>query len=136
MQRRPLSLVVIAVATAGCTSSPYATTSSPATGPRAQSYIHGTFTLTAGPVPACTGPPPCPSGYLQAEENATITLTRPDGSVAATATTNAGGLFSFEVPPGTYTVAAPQQDEPGHYSTTVTVNNGATATVSLRVTEP
>jgi hypothetical protein len=60
------------------------------------------------------------------EKNATITVTRPDGTVAATATTNASGVFDVDVSPGTYTVSAPQQEEPGHYSATVTVNNGAT----------
>jgi hypothetical protein len=44
--------------------------------------------------------------------------------------------LNFDVPPGTYTVSAPQQEEPGHYSATVTVNNGATVNVSLQITEP
>jgi hypothetical protein len=127
VQRRQLSLAVMAVAVAGCASSPPSTTTPP-TGPTAQGHIDGTFTLTAGPVPACTGQLPCPSGYLQAETNATITLTRPGGAVAATATTNASGDFVFDVSPGTYTVSAPQQDEPGHYSATVTVKKGATIT--------
>ena len=76
------------------------------------------------------------SGYFQAEKNATITATRPDGTVAATATTNASGVFDFDVSPGTYTVSAPQQEEQGHYSATVTVSNGSTVTVSLQVAEP
>jgi hypothetical protein len=70
------------------------------------------------------------------EKNATITVTRRNGTVAATATTNASGVFGFDVPPGTYTVSTAQQEEPGHYSATVTVNNGATVNVSLQITEP
>jgi hypothetical protein len=136
VQRLQLSLAVIAIAVAGCTSSPSSTATPPSTGLTTQGHIHGTFTLTAGPVPTCTGQSPCPSGYLQVEKNATITVTRPDGTVAATATTNASGVFDFDVSPGTYTVSAPLQEEPGHYSATVTVNNGATVNVSLQVTEP
>ena len=94
------------------------------------------FTLTAGPVPTCTGQSPYPSSYVQAEKDATITATRSDGTLAATATTSASGVFDFDLSPGTYTVSAPQQDEPGHYSATVMVSNGATVNVSLQVTEP
>jgi len=136
VQRLRLSLAVIAIAVTGCTSSPSSTATPPSTGLTAQGHIHGTFTLTAGPVPTCTGQFPCPSGYLQAEKNATITVTRPDGTGAATSTTNASGVFDFDVSPGTYIVSAPQQEEPGHYSATVTVNNGATVNVSLQITEP
>ncbi len=136
MQRLRLSLAVVAVVVCGCTSPPSPTATPPSTGPVAQGHIHGTFTLTAGPVPTCMGQSPCPSGYFQAEKNATITATRPDGTLAATATTSASGVFDFEVSPGTYTVSAPQQDEPGHYTATVTVSNGATVNVSLQVTEP
>jgi hypothetical protein len=136
VQRLRLSLAVVAVVVSGCTSSPSSTATVPSTGLMGQGHIHGTFTLTAGPVPPCRGQSPCPSGYLQAEKNATITATRPDGAVAATASTNASGVFDFDVSPGTYTVSAPQQEEPGHYSATVTVSNGATVNVSLRVTEP
>ena len=136
MQRLRLSLAVIAIAVTGCSSSPSATATSPSTGLTAQGHIHGTFTLTAGPVPTCMGQSPCPSGYFQVEKNATITVTRPDGTVAATATTDASGVFDFDVSPGTYTVSAPQQEEPGRYSATVTVNNGATVNVSLQITEP
>ncbi len=136
MQRLQLSLAVIAIAAAGCTSSPSSTTTRPSTGITAQGHIHGTFTLGAGPVPTCAGQSPCPSGYSQVEKNATITVTRPDGTVAATAATNASGVFDFDVSPGTYTVSAPPQEEPGHYSATVTLNNGATVNVSLQVTEP
>ena len=136
MQRLGLSLAVIALAAAGCTNSPSSATTPPSTGPTAQGHIHGTFTLTAGPVPTCIGQSPCPSGYLQAEKNATITVTRFDGTAAATATTNDIGVFDFDVPPGTYTVSAPQQEEPGLYRAIVTVKNGATVNVSLQVTEP
>ena len=136
MQRLRLSLAVVAVVVCGCTSSPSSTATLPSTGLTGQGHIHGTFTLTAGPVPPCIGQSPCPSGYFQAEKNATITATRPDGTLAATATTSASGVFDFEVSPGTYTVSAPQQDEPGHYTATVTVSNGATVNVSLQVTEP
>ena len=136
MQRLRLSLALIALAVAGCTNSPSSATTPPSTGLTAQGHIHGTFTLTAGPVPPCVGQSPCPSGYLQVEANATITVTRFDGAVAATAITNDSGVLDFDVPPGTYTVSAPQQEEPGLYSATVTVNNGATSNVSLQVTEP
>jgi hypothetical protein len=131
-----LSLTVLATAVTGCTSSPASTAAQPSTRLTAQGHIHGSFTLTAGPVPTCTGQSPCPSGYLQVEKNATITVTRPDGTVAATATTNGSGLFDVDVSPGTYTVSAPQQEEPGQYRATVTVNNGATVNVSLQITEP
>ncbi len=136
MQRLRLSLAVIAIAVTGCASSVSSTASPPSTGPTAEGHIHGTFTLTAGPVPTCMGRSPCPSGYFQVEKNAAITATRPDGTVAGTATTNASGVFEFDLSPGTYTVSAPQQEEPGRYSATVTVNNGATVTVSLQITEP
>ena len=136
MQRLRLSLAVIAIAVTGCTSSVSSTASPPSTGLTAHGHIHGTFTLTAGPVPPCMGQSPCPSGYFQVEKNAAITVTRPDGTVAATSTTNAGGEFDFDVSPGTYTVSAPQQEEPGRYSATVTVNNGVTVNVSLQITEP
>ena len=136
MQRLRVSLAVIAIAVAGCTNSLSSTASPPSTGLTAQGHIHGTFTLTAGPVPTCMGQSPCPSSYFQMEENATITLTRPNGTVVATATTNASGVFEFDVSPGTYTVSAPQQEEPGRYSATVMVNNGATVNVSLQITEP
>jgi Carboxypeptidase regulatory-like domain len=127
-------VMLVAAAAVGCGPTP-STGSTGFTG-AAQGHIHGTFTLTAGPVPACMGQSPCPSGYFQVEKNATITVTRPDGTVAATATTNASGVFDFDVPPGTYTVSAPQQEEPGHYSATVTVNAGSTVNVSLQITEP
>jgi Carboxypeptidase regulatory-like domain len=136
VQRLRVSLAVIAVAVTGCTSSLSSTASPPSTGLTAQGHIHGTFTLTAGPVPTCMGQSPCPSGYFQVEKNATITLKRPNGTVAATATTNASGVFEFDVSPGTYTVSAPQQEEPGRYSAAVMVNNGATVNVSLQITEP
>ncbi len=136
MQRLRLSLAVGAVAVCGCTGSPSSTATLPSTGLTGQGHIHGTFTLTAGPVPTCIGQSPCLSSYFQAEKDAAITATRPDGTVAATATTNASGVFDFDVSPGTYTVSAPQQEEPGHYSATVTVSNGATVNVSLQVTEP
>lgn len=136
MQRLRLGLAVMAIAVTGCTTSPSSLATPPSTGPAARGHIHGTFTLTAGPVPTCTGQSPCPSGYLQAEKNATITVRRPDGTVAATATTNASGVFDLDVSPGTYTVSAPQQEEPGLYSATVTVNTGATVNVNLQVTEP
>jgi Carboxypeptidase regulatory-like domain/Bacterial Ig domain len=126
----------MAMAVTGCTTSPFSTASPPSTGPMAQGHIHGTFTLTAGPVPTCTGQSPCPSGYLQAEKDARITVRRPDGTVAATATTNASGVFALDVSPGTYTLSAPQQEEPGRYSATVTVNSGATVIVNLQITEP
>ncbi|MFZ0180553.1 MAG: carboxypeptidase-like regulatory domain-containing protein [Candidatus Dormiibacterota bacterium] len=70
------------------------------------------------------------------EKNATITLRRPNGTVADTATTNASGVFEFDVSPGTYTVSAPQQEEPGRYRVTVMVNNGATVNVNLQISEP
>jgi hypothetical protein len=136
VQRLRLSLAVIAIAVTGCTSSVSSTASPPSTGLTAHGHIHGTFTLTAGPVPPCMGQSPCPSGYFQVEKNAAITVTRPDGTVAATSATNASGEFDFDVSPGTYTVSAPQQEEPGRYSATVTVNNGATVNVSLQITEP
>jgi hypothetical protein len=136
VQRLRLSLTVVAVVVCGCTSSPSSTATPPSTALTGLGHIHGAFTLTAGPVPACIGQSPCPSAYFQVEKNATITATRPDGTVAATATTNASGVFDFDVSPGTYTVSAPQQEEPGHYSATVTVSNGATVNVSLQVTEP
>jgi Carboxypeptidase regulatory-like domain/Bacterial Ig domain len=82
------------------------------------------------------GQSPCPSGYFQVEKNATITVTRPDGTVAATATTDASGVFDFDVSPGTYTVSALQQEEPGRYSATVTIKKAATVNVSLQITEP
>ena len=135
MQRLRLSLAVIAIAVSGC-SSPSSTATPPSTGLAAEGHIRGTFTLTAGPVPTCLGQSPCPSGYFQVEKNATITVTRRDGTVAATGTTNASGVFGFDVPPGTYTVSTAQQEEPGHYSATVTVKNGATVNVSLQITEP
>jgi hypothetical protein len=52
------------------------------------------------------------------------------------ATTNASGVFDLDVLPGTYTVSAPHQQEPGLYSAMVTVNNGTTVIVNLQVTEP
>ena len=136
MRHLRLSLTVLAIAVTGCTSSPASTAAQPSTRLTSQGHIHGSFTLTAGPVPTCPGQSPCHSGYLQVEKNATITVTRPDGTVAATATTNGSGVFDFDVSPGTYTVSAPQQEEPGRYSATVTVNNGATVNVSLQITEP
>jgi hypothetical protein len=51
VQRLRLSLAVIAIAVTGCTSSPSSTATPPSTGLTAQGHIHGTFTLTAGPVP-------------------------------------------------------------------------------------
>jgi hypothetical protein len=136
MQRLRLSLAAVTVVVCGCSSPPSSTATLPAAGLTAQGHIHGTFTFTAGPVPTCIGQPPCPSSYSQGEKGATITATRPDGTVAATATTSASGVFDFDLSPGTYTVSAPQQEEPGHYSATVTVSNGATVNVSLQVTEP
>jgi hypothetical protein len=135
VQRLRLSLAALTVVVCGC-SSPPPSASLPPTGLTGQGHIQGMFTLTAGPVPTCIGQSPCPSSYFQAEKDATITATRPDGTVAATATTSASGVFDFDVSPGTYTVSAPQQEEPGHYSATVTVSNGSTVNVSLQVTEP
>jgi hypothetical protein len=127
VQRLRPGFAVIAIAVTGC-SSQSSTATPPSTGLTAEGHIHGTFTLTAGPVPNCLGQSPCPSGYFQVEKNATITVTRRDGTVAATATTDASGVFGFDVPPGTYTVSTAQQEEPGHYSATVTVKNGPPST--------
>ena len=99
-------------------------------------HIRGTFTLIAGPVPTCTGAPSCPSGLVQPEAQATITATRPDGTVAARTLTNSTGEFVLDVTAGTYTVAAPQQNEPGTYSAMITVAAGETVHVSLDVSEP
>lgn len=102
----------------------------------AAGHIHGTFTLTAGPVPTCIGGSPCPTAFAQAEQQAPITVSRTDGTVIARTTTNASGEFAVDVPPGTYVVAAPEQNEPGLYSAAVTVNPTETVAVRLEVSEP
>ena len=106
--------------------------------PTALGHIRGTFTLTAGPIPTCTSESPCPSGsgFVEAEQHATITVTRSDRTVIGRTVTNAAGAFAMDVPAGIYTVATQQQNEPGRYSEIVTVNPGETVEVSLEVTEP
>jgi len=131
-----VALGLAATAAVGCAptgSNPPPGSSTPTA---ARGHVHGTVTLSAGPVPACTNQSPCPTVYTHAVRQATITAARSDGTIVAKTTTNSAGGFDVELPAGTYTVATPQQSEPGRYSAQVTVHPRATVDVSLEVTEP
>ena len=101
-----------------------------------QGHIHGTFMLTAGPVPSCSPETACPSAYRQPEQGKAITVTKPDGTIVASTVTSSAGVFDVDVPAGRYTVATPPQNQPGIYRAEVSVQPGATVDVSLEITEP